>query len=225
MNGTETVFEGRRIYITGARRMENGILAHFLEEQTGIRCEAVLSDQVEALDRTCPLPGSRLFLMDVLDRRLRDALAQRPPRANGSHSALSGLYVRLYENGLNGNSATPDCLCGFIYRCDSSERFVQAVRSLLFERNVIPAESPICYFLPGSHHDHEEGHPLSPREFHTLFLMAEGLSNIEIAANLHISSHTVRTHLYNIFRKIRVKSRVQASLWVHEHVERFFLVE
>lgn len=225
MNGTENVLEEKRIYITGARRMENGILARFLEERTGVRCEAVPSEQVEGMDRVSPPSGSRLFLMDVLDRRLREALAQRPPRANGSQSALSGLYFRLYENGLNGNSATPDCLCGFIYRCDSPERFVQAVRSLLFERCVTTGESPVCYFLPGANQDHEEGHPLSPREFHTLFLMAEGLSNIEIAACLHISSHTVRTHLYNIFRKIRVKSRVQASLWVHEHVERFFLVD
>lgn len=225
MNGTENVLEEKRIYITGARRMENGILARFLEERTGVRCEAVLSDQVEAMDRVCPPSGSRLFLMDVLDRRLREALAQRPPRTNGSQSALSGLYFRLYQNGLNGGSAAPDCLCGFIYRCDSPERFVQAIQSLLSGHHVVLAEAPVCYFLPGANQDHEEGHPLSPREFHTLFLMAEGLSNIEIAACLHISSHTVRTHLYNIFRKIRVKSRVQASLWVHEHVERFFLVD
>ena len=225
MNGTENVLNEKKIYVTGARRMENGILARFLEERTGVRCEAVLSDQVEAMDRVCSPSGCRLFLMDVLDRRLREALAQRSPRSNGSQSALSGLHVRLYQNGLNGNSTAPDCLCGFIYRCDSPDRFVQAVHSLLFEKRVMPGESPVCYFLPGANQDNEEGHPLSPREFHTLFLMAEGLSNIEIAACLHISSHTVRTHLYNIFRKIHVKSRVQASLWVHEHVERFFLVD
>jgi DNA-binding CsgD family transcriptional regulator len=53
-------------------------------------------------------------------------------------------------------------------------------------------------------------------------MMAGGLTNKDIAARLSISSHTVRTHLYNIFRKIDVGNRVQASLWVHEQVERFF---
>jgi len=53
-------------------------------------------------------------------------------------------------------------------------------------------------------------------------MMAGGLNNKDIAARLNISSHTVRTHLYNIFRKIKTRNRVQASLWVHEHVERFF---
>jgi LuxR family transcriptional regulator of csgAB operon len=55
-------------------------------------------------------------------------------------------------------------------------------------------------------------------------MMAGGLNNKDIAARLNISSHTVRTHLYNIFRKIDARNRVQASLWVHEHVERFFCV-
>ncbi|HOR30851.1 MAG TPA: helix-turn-helix transcriptional regulator, partial [Syntrophales bacterium] len=53
---------------------------------------------------------------------------------------------------------------------------------------------------------------------------AGGLHNRDIAAHLNTSGHTVRTHLYNIFRKIHVRSRVQASLWIHGHVERFFCV-
>ena len=47
--------------------------------------------------------------------------------------------------------------------------------------------------------------PLTGRELQLLMLMTEGLRNQEIASRTGISSHTVRTHLYNSFAKIGVK--------------------
>lgn len=51
---------------------------------------------------------------------------------------------------------------------------------------------------------------LSPREMEVLELMAKGFSNQEIAENLFISIHTVKTHSSNIFSKLDVSRRVQA---------------
>ena len=44
--------------------------------------------------------------------------------------------------------------------------------------------------------------------------LAAGLSNRQIGERLFISPATVRTHLYNMFRKLGVRSRVQAALLV-----------
>ena len=51
---------------------------------------------------------------------------------------------------------------------------------------------------------------LSKRELEILALLAEGLSNQEIAARLFVSLSTVKTHLQNLFQKLDVKRRTQA---------------
>lgn len=58
---------------------------------------------------------------------------------------------------------------------------------------------------------------LSDREVEVLRLVARGLSNREIAANLVLSEHTVRRHLSNVFRKIGVTSRSAATGFAFEH--------
>ncbi|MCE3294630.1 MAG: ATP-dependent transcriptional regulator, MalT-like, LuxR family [Crocinitomicaceae bacterium] len=51
---------------------------------------------------------------------------------------------------------------------------------------------------------------MSKRELDVLNLMADGLSNEEIAGKLYISMNTVKTHSSNIFLKLDVKRRTQA---------------
>jgi LuxR family transcriptional regulator, maltose regulon positive regulatory protein len=52
--------------------------------------------------------------------------------------------------------------------------------------------------------------PLSERELEVLQLIAEGLTNQEVANRLYLSLHTVKVHTRNIFTKLAVKNRTQA---------------
>ena len=54
---------------------------------------------------------------------------------------------------------------------------------------------------------------LTPRELDVLKLVAQGLSNTEIAQRLVLSEHTVHRHLANILRKLTVSSRAAAAAW------------
>ncbi len=58
---------------------------------------------------------------------------------------------------------------------------------------------------------------LSSRERQILALIAEGLSNTEIAERLAISEKTVRNHTSNLFDKLGVWSRAQAIVFARDH--------
>lgn len=60
---------------------------------------------------------------------------------------------------------------------------------------------------------------LTRREREVLGLVAEGLSNKEIAQMLHITVRTTDFHVSNILRKLGVISRVEAAVWAKDHLE------
>ena len=54
---------------------------------------------------------------------------------------------------------------------------------------------------------------LTPRESEVLRHLAAGLTNKEIAQQLHISYETVKEHVQNVLRKLGVTDRTQAAIW------------
>lgn len=72
---------------------------------------------------------------------------------------------------------------------------------------------------PGSGHSsqseledaHAAGKLLSMREGEVLALLSEGLQNKLIAARMDLSEHTVKVHVHNIIRKLKVHNRTQAA--------------
>ncbi len=56
----------------------------------------------------------------------------------------------------------------------------------------------------------EEAQPLTEREREVLALVATGATNREIAAQLHLSPHTVKDYTRNVFRKLEVRNRAEA---------------
>ena len=59
----------------------------------------------------------------------------------------------------------------------------------------------------------EVGSVLTPRELDVLRLVAQGMSNPDIARRLVLSEHTVHRHLANILRKLGLSSRSAAAAW------------
>jgi DNA-binding NarL/FixJ family response regulator len=54
---------------------------------------------------------------------------------------------------------------------------------------------------------------LTPRERDVLTLVAQGLTNPDIAQQLVLSEHTVHRHMANIRRKLNLSSRAAAAVW------------
>jgi DNA-binding NarL/FixJ family response regulator len=66
---------------------------------------------------------------------------------------------------------------------------------------------------PGAARSAEAVTVLTPRELDVLKLVAQGLSNSDIAQRLVLSEHTVHRHLANIMRKLGLSSRAAAAAW------------
>ncbi|HUG28874.1 MAG TPA: LuxR C-terminal-related transcriptional regulator [Gemmatimonadales bacterium] len=56
---------------------------------------------------------------------------------------------------------------------------------------------------------------LTPRQREVVHLIAEGLTNKEIASRLNIALHTVKTHVHAALMKLRVQSRLELAVMVH----------
>jgi NarL family two-component system response regulator LiaR len=104
---------------------------------------------------------------------------------------------------------------GYLLKDSSPEELVEAIRQVycgnaslhpvvarkLLEGICRPAEQQA------------EGEALTEREHTVLHLVAQGLSNREIADHLSISEATVRTHVSHILAKLELSSRTQATLY------------
>jgi DNA-binding NarL/FixJ family response regulator len=56
---------------------------------------------------------------------------------------------------------------------------------------------------------------LTNRERQVIDLLAEGLSNKEIATRLHIAVHTVKSHVHNVLEKLALRSRLEVAAFSH----------
>ena len=96
---------------------------------------------------------------------------------------------------------------------ETSRRELEAARTTFHHLAARPAEDEVSLLLsPAARRD-----GLTPREVEVLRLVADGLSNAQIAATLVLSEKTVARHVSNIFGKLAVGSRTAAAAYAFQH--------
>lgn len=114
---------------------------------------------------------------------------------------------------------------GFIMKDASLDELVMTVRSVAGGSTILPPKMTNSLFSQiatdmvagrdggGATTD---GIGLTPREREVIDLISEGLSNKGIASRLHISIHTVKSHVRNIMEKLALHTRLQVAAWAHQ---------
>jgi len=104
---------------------------------------------------------------------------------------------------------------GFLSKTASADELVAAIRSAHAGRRVLAPEATDALFEASR--QAPTGGDLTPRERELLALMARGLSNQEIVAELAIAMPTVKFHIGNILGKLAVDNRTEAVLKALKH--------
>lgn len=111
---------------------------------------------------------------------------------------------------------------GFVLKDATIEDLVTTIRAVANGENVLPPAMVNTLFSQIAREAVQRGHPeasesvrMTARERQVINLIAEGMSNKEIAAELHVAVHTVKSHVRNMMEKLTLHSRLQIAAYVH----------
>jgi DNA-binding NarL/FixJ family response regulator len=155
-------------------------------------------------------PGETLRLVRAIQKRLRGSISMiiLNGETKGQVALLKDLGVipadkmidtsyfrQLVEQAVNGRRPLPGI------RFNDASKRPAPLAAISPARKVVEINEP------------EGKLPLSQRELQILAIIGQGCTNKEVAETLCISSHTLKNHLNNIFKKLAVEDRTQALMF------------
>jgi DNA-binding NarL/FixJ family response regulator len=115
---------------------------------------------------------------------------------------------------------------GFIMKDATLEDLVNTIHSVAQGAHVLPSQMTSTLFSKIATDAIARGRPealeavrMTPREREVINLIAEGLSNKEIATRLVIATDTVKSHVRNVMEKLMLHTRLQIAAYAHRAVK------
>jgi DNA-binding NarL/FixJ family response regulator len=139
-------------------------------------------------------------------------------RLMGDHPSTRVLLLNDRDDDVRHARALAAGVYGFVSRLDPLEQVLDVVRKTAAGQTVVDLSDGVGHGTAGRRRrlphatERQRSERLSPREREILQLMVDGLESPEVADRLGISMATLRTHVYNILKKLGVHSKTQAVL-------------
>ena len=190
-------------------------IRRLLEDERGFTIIGEASNGEEAVKLVSELTPD-VVIMDIAMPKLNGIEATRQIKL--SHPRTGVLILSAYDDDEYVFAMLKAGAAGYLLKSVSGDELVRAVKAI---HNGEPVLDPVIamkvmnYFklpdrVPGMEEDSEH---LSERELGIIKLAAKGLTNKEIADNLHLSYRTVEGHMRDVFNKLGVGSRTEAVLY------------
>ena len=218
VDGTEGVAaDAIRVVICDDHALFRRGLAMVLSEEEGIAVVGEAEDGEAAVAAAEELAPD-VILMDVRMPKLSGieatkAIAERAPATRIVMLTVSDEEEDLYE-------AVKAGAAGYLLKEISIEEVAGAVRSVVGGESLITPSMAAKLLTEFSNlskrAEAKQGVPtprLTGRELEVLRLVAQGMSNKEIASELYISENTVKNHVRNILEKLHLHSRMEAVVY------------
>ncbi len=189
-----------------------------IDTAEGMTVVASVADGPTALTEA-PVVTPDVVLLDVLMpgmdgietcRRMREELPETRVVMLTSHTDEEAVFAAIMAGA-----------SGYLLKNTSSRAIVDAIRSVAEGRSTLDPSVTAGVLERLRTTDAASGVPglrdLSEREHEVLLLVAEGLTNLEIAERLVLSPHTVRNHVSSILTKLDLRRRSDAAVFATRH--------
>lgn len=183
-----------------------------LTQQLGQTCNVLnLSDGEDVKERPLLLIDCSRFTPNRIQDWLNSLDSDIPPVALFNTEASS-----LHESLLEW-----PCLKGFFFRDTDATQIVDGLRLMLEGDFWVPRRLLHAYLERNRRaptHNIKAPDLLTKREREILKLLENGATNAAMATAMSVSEHTIKTHLYNIYKKIDVANRIEAINWSRQNI-------
>ena len=209
----------QQVYVVGSQHLQNALLTEFLDKESipALAVKAVAQVDENQLRRA----EQNLFLVDIHSVDVNDVITQLLDTDQRLEcEILIGVFNVDDEDALTRLAGLPMVNGGFLHDCPQGllTKGIKAIFNgeLWFPRKVLQQYLVKSRAFNKTFARNEVN--LTDREIEVLKVMATGAKNSEIASALNLSPHTIKTHIYNIFKKINASNRLQAVNWAQENL-------
>jgi DNA-binding NarL/FixJ family response regulator len=210
------------VLLADSKPMESQLLAGSLQQRgfEVITCENDVSSILELIERggvdvaVISSTAAHSGLPDMAAIRTLHLTHPQIPKVCLMETDASGLAVQAFRSGARGLFCLADSsfqlFCECIERVRRGEIFatIEQLNSLLESVCQVP-----CLRVLSANGEKL----LTSREEQVVALVADGLSNRDVASELGLSEHTVKKYLFRIFEKLGISSRVELVLYALNH--------
>lgn len=193
-----------------------------LESKKGFSIVGEACNGEEAVER-CLVHNPNVIIMDIHMPYMNGLEAIRNLKERGISSeiiVLTASKKREYVIAANKLGVK-----GYLLKDSEPSHLIKAITEVSLGRTYLDPE--VALILPNSKdlemdvstENIKKIQLLSKREYEILELLSKGKSNKVIGTELYISEKTVKNHITQIYKKIGVKDRVQATIFTYTHIK------